>query len=251
MSCSRFTTWLAGALALVAFSADALQAAAEPSVLEIFRRTLAAYAECTTYQDEGVAETGFDELSELGPSKASFTTSYRRGASLKFEYNPGEWDHFVLWTDGRTAKTQFAPGGGQTTEYRDASEALMAAGTTTDDVGALVASLVYNKEFQGKRESFKIFSIGLHGLTDLRRIGDAAISGEPCYRIAAKNGDDDRVYWIDQGTYLIRRIEETARSPVLEGARHRVVTFNPRTGGAVSDAALKFSLPSRDAWTRG
>ena len=234
-------TGLMGLLSIgLSISPPATRAASEPSVLEIFRKTLRAYADCRSYQDQGIAETSFDSLTELGPSKARFTTNFRRGASLRFEYNPGEWDHFVLWTDGRAAKTLFAPGGGKTTDYNDAGDALASAGMASDDVGSLVASLVFAKQFQDERATFKVFDIGLHGLSDLRRIGDAAIAGEACYRIAAKGGENDRVYWIDQRTHLIRRVEETAQSPLLEGTRRRVVTFQPRTGANVPDAALKF-----------
>ena len=215
-------------------------AAAESSVVTIFRKTLAAYAECSSYQDQGVTETSFDTLSEFGPTQARFTTSFRRGAGLKFEYNPGELDHFSLWTDGKTAKTFFAPGGGKKTEFNDAADAMATAGMMSDGVGSLVASLVYNDEFKSRREIFKQFDVGLHGLKDLRRLEDATLRGKPCYRIAAKNGSSRCVYWVDQATFLIRRIEETLESPVFEGEMRRVVTFEPRTSANVPESALRF-----------
>lgn len=222
---------------LVVLVASPAAAAEEASVLDIFRKTLQVYAECDYYQDAAESEITIDGLGDHGPTRSHFTTAFRRDLGFKLEYDPGEFDHFVYWTDGRRAKSR-AAAGGRSTDYEHLSESLLSANLSVDGVGALVVSLVYAKQLHGEQDSLKLFGIGLHGLKDLCRVADQSLAGRPCYCIAAKSGDSQCVYWIDQATHLIRRVEEVSASPVGEGQLRRVTTFTPRTDLSVGPEAV-------------
>ncbi len=79
-------------------------------------------------------------------------------------------------------------------------------------------------------------------LTDLKspkRLADAALGDDPCYRVEGTLGGQPMTVWIDQRSFLVRRIDRR-RQLTKRVQVDTVTTYQPELDAAIPQEALAF-----------
>jgi hypothetical protein len=220
------------------------------------------YATCSTYRDAGRVTTRFHspDCHQPGESVRPFTTAFCRPNRFRFEYRDrfdveDEWHRYVVWSDGPAVKTWWGlyPEGRQ-----PESLGLALAGATGVSGGSAhtVPALLLPDRIGGHR---------LTELTELVSLGDVPLGEVTCYRLSgqfppapldpAREEQALEVFaqvgvrpqraehspvtvWIDRGTLLVRRIEESVQFETF--ASQKVTEYEPEVGITLSDDELQF-----------
>jgi hypothetical protein len=218
------------------------------------------YSTCASYMDTG-------EVVSLGayPTTRPFRTAFVRPDWFRFEFRDrfdeaDPWHSYVVWANESDVRVRWdiRPQVEQAESLR-----LALAGATGVSGGAAhtIPSLLMPDLF------------GPHPLTrlaDVTSLPDEMLAGVACYRLVGRAvypqldpGEAERrcteaqrlygvslghceheplTLWIDRGTFLIRRIEESVRSGAYSW--ETVITYEPRVGVQISEAVLRFDPPA-------
>jgi outer membrane lipoprotein-sorting protein len=93
---------------------------------------------------------------------------------------------------------------------------------------------VLPKEVEGRR---------LTDMTDTKRVEDAKLDKVACFRIEGKYADSPMTLWIDQKTFLVRRID--AQKKFDDFRTEETTTYDPVIDGEIPDKQLEFDPPQQ------
>lgn len=205
----------------------------------VLARMAAAYAGCSTYQDDGVL---WDEFGgpEGHSSTTAFNTSFVRGGGFRFEYRRDrpkpltryfeEGDRTVIWGTVRRARRWASSGGSDETtlNMQLGGEAGVSGGTSKT-----VPSMLLPDVLEGRR---------LNELVEPKVDSIESIEGRNCYRVAAGHPGFRETMWIDAETYLLRRMQETME--LSNGTKCVSTTaYSPRVNVEIDPSVLAFEPP--------
>ncbi len=253
------TRWLklSGACLAVAVGVAAAAAGSkggqELTAREILERTARVYAECASYRDTGRVVTTFHTIDGTVTKGLSFSTAFVRPDRFRFEYRTvgsrAEAPAYVIWRRGDEVKSWWVLRPGVKVE-KSLSMALAAATGVSAGSAHAVPSLLMPTEVRGRR---------LSDLTEAVRKADEPVEGHACFVVegkipppppeVVKRLNLPRPYpavpetvWIDQTTYLVRKIERTlpaGRSDAVE-----MTTYESALNPTVPESALAFDPPA-------
>ncbi|MBN9520994.1 hypothetical protein J0H58_21140 [bacterium] len=224
------------------------------------------YATCATYQDAGAVVTRFIKPGHdsYGTTKP-FATAFVRPDRFRFEHrhrhlDNGPWDRYLVWADGADVRTWWGTTPG--VEWPESLD-LALAGATGVSGGAAqtVPGLLLPDRDAGRR---------LTELAELRLLGDESLGGVACYRLAGRFPTDPPdpeeearereefirltgrppqraehsplTLWVDRGTFLLRRIDESVRFETFR--TETVTTYEPQVGVRIPEEDLRFDPPT-------
>jgi hypothetical protein len=226
------------------------------SPLKILLTMTRTYASCTSYRDTGKAKTRtVMEDSSFG-SDVPFATAFVRGGAFRFQFTDsglGEAQSLcIIFWDGTEVQSWWdaKPGIRYAESLQQALDAAsgISTGASLRVPGMLLPTVV------GSRPP----------LVDPERIADAPLGAVQCYRVVGKSRatpytetagastvtvtDEKVTLWIDQATYLLRKIEE-ART--LDSYRStRTTVYTPEINVAIPADQLQLNAPGGASPTR-
>lgn len=216
----------------------------QPTAEQIFDRMLKAYATAKTYQDKGTVTTWFTEKEEKEPNHSttlSFETAFVRAANrFKFRY---EQTKSVLFANRKTCYLVVSDGKSTRmlkSKYKDR------ATTHEPSLGTALTSISEGSGTASRKIPGMLISDPIKASWDPRKlqavklIGKATQDGSPCYQLEAVVwGKKKAQLWVDQQTYLIRRIDEDYQSANVN--TRTSITYQPVVNKSVNDNAVTFN----------
>lgn len=202
---------------------------------QILERTARVYAECKTYRDSGVAKTLF--IQERGNRTVAkpFTTAFVRPGRFRYEFlarrGEEEFDRYLIWRKGQDVRTWWdvRPG---VEEKSTLESALAAARGVSSASSYTIPDLLLD------------LTTGFPRVTDLsnaERKADEDLDGSRCFTIHGGTLDEPMTLWIDQKTFLLRRIDE---QNTFSGFRtEETTTYEPVLDGEIPESLLVFDPP--------
>ena len=208
----------------------------EPTPREILGRAEKVYATCKTYKDSGfVRAVIIPKEGENVVSEKPFTTAFVRPDRLRFEYTePKPQGHAVRYLIRMQGPEVLSWWGIRPGVTREDSLALALAKATGVSGGSAhtVPSLLMPDGQIGARAT---------DLKDPKRVGDDKQDGVDCFRVEGRFGNATRTLWVDKGTSLLRRLDDTIETNDL-----RIVSttiYEPSAGGEIAPKLLEFDPP--------
>lgn len=205
---------------------------------DVLDRMAKAYAGCNSYHDSGVVTTVFVQVTgNRTVEEKPFTTAFVRPDRLRFEYKENESDgqerRYIVWRKGKEVQTWWdvKPG-----VEKPESLGLALAGATGVSGGSAhkVPALLLPKEVGGRR---------LTDITEAKRVEDAKIDKLDCFRIEGKYADSQMTLWIDQKTFLVRRID--AQTKFDDFRAEETTTYDSAIDEDIPDKKLEFDPPKQ------
>jgi hypothetical protein len=238
----------------VAFSSQGQSLSAQ----EIIDRSIAVYANCKSYVDEGEVKTIFYQANGSRTVIKPFTTAFVRPYDFRFEYKelrgPQIWSDYIIWKDAESVKTWWSirPG---VENPPSLSHALGAAAGVSSLASSTVPTLLMPETRIGNE---------LKSLNELKLLSDQEINGRPAYQIQgaitksvshidvvnARNGPV--TFWLDKESLLIVKIFRTASFPdsPARGKHPAITAFETETTttyrpqiNAGAEGKLAFNAP--------
>lgn len=203
------------------------------SASQILDRMAAAYSQCETYVDTGTVTTVFKSADGTWTEVKPFATAMVRPDQFRFEYSEeGEPDsRLVVWRNGREIRTWWA----LTQEAEQAeSLGLALAGATGVSSGSAhtIPALLMPEEVEGRK------------LTDLQQVirsEDEDLGAHKCFTLEGLYAGRGIRIWIDQDSYLVRRLDGTSEFADFSTAETTV--YQPVIDGDVSPVLLEYDAP--------
>lgn len=204
---------------------------------DVLDRMTKVYANCESYRDSGVVKTIFIEALGKRTVTKPFTTAFVRSDRFRFEYKEkrgegeNEENRYIVWRKGKEVQTWWdvKPGVEKPESLR-----LALAGATGVSGGSAntVPALLLPNEVGGGL---------LTALPEAKRVEDAKLDKVNCFRIEGKWGDSPMTLWIDQKTFLVRRIDTKRKFD--EFSTEDTTTYDPIIDEEIPDKALEFDPP--------
>jgi outer membrane lipoprotein-sorting protein len=204
---------------------------------DVLDRVAKAYAGCKSYHDSGVVKTLFVQADGNRTVEKPFATAFVRPDRFRFEYKDkaggGPERCYIVWRKGKEVQTWWdvRPG-----VEKPPSLGLALAGATGVSGGSAhtVPALLLPKEVGGRR---------LTDLAEAKRVEDAKLDRVDCFRIEGKFADSPTTLWIDQESFLVRRID--AREQFPDFRTETTTTYHPAIDEDIPDKKLEFDPPKR------
>ena len=204
---------------------------------DVLDRMAAVYAGCKSYIDSGVVKTVFvlpdGNQTEVKP----FTTAFVRPDQFRFEFTlkgGGPERRFVVWRRGKEVQTWWDLDLGvekRKSLQKSLGSALAGVAGLSDGSAHTIPALLLPKEVEGRR---------LTDLKEAKRIEDDKIDKVECFRIQGKYADTPMTLWIDQKTFLVRRIVTLTQV----NFRLEVTTnYTPAIDVKIEEKKLEFGHP--------
>ena len=219
-----------------------------PTVSEIIDRMAETYANCKTYRDTGTVTTVLKSKRETEPRVTNFTTAMTRpdpqassagflANKIQFRFSfvkniEGDLIPGVIWRNGTDIKTwwEFAP----EVESPDSLSLALAGLTGVSDGSAhTIPKLLLPTEVRGRM---------LTELKNAKRGDDKVFDNHNCFSIDAKYAGSPISIWIDQKTFLVRRIDQTTEFGGYKFGS--LTTYNPVIDEHVPAELLKYIPPN-------
>jgi outer membrane lipoprotein-sorting protein len=222
------------AVGLVSLLGVQRSAPPELDARQILERTAKVYRECKTYRDSGAAKTVFIGDSRNRTVTKPFTTAFVRPDRFRFEYldrrGEEEFDRYLIWKKGQDVRRwwDLRPGVQEST----LDGALSAAKGVSSNSSYAVPSLLLGP----------IRGWGL--VTDLAnaaRKADGDLDGSRCFVIQGGTEDEPKTLWIDQQTFLLRRIDE--QNTFDDFRTEETTTYEPVLDEEIPESLLVFDPP--------
>ena len=204
---------------------------------EVVERMAKTYASCKTYSDSGVVKTLFIEAEGNRMAEKPFTTAFVRPDRFRFEYKHKSGNkefRYIICRNGKGVQTWFdvMPG---IKISESLGSALVGAVGVSSSSSCTVPGLLIPKEFGGRK---------LTDITAMKRIEDAKLDKVDCFRVQGKFASKPVTLWIDQGTFLLHRID--SKSKFSKFSTETTTTYNPVIDGEVTDKMLEFGPPDQN-----
>jgi outer membrane lipoprotein-sorting protein len=204
---------------------------------DVLGRMAKAYAACKSYQDSGNVKTVFVWADRNRTVEKPFTTAFVRPDRFRFEYKEKEGGgperRHIVWRKGKEVQTWWdvQPG----VEKPESLEIALAGATGVSGMSAhTVPALLLPKEVGGRR---------LTDITEAKRIDDAKLDKVDCFCIEGKFGGNPITLWIDQKTFLVRRID--AQQKFDDFRTETTTTYDPAIDEEIPDKKLEFDPPKQ------
>jgi hypothetical protein len=229
---------------------------------EIIARSIAVYANCTSYVDEGEVKTIF--LESNGPRTVikPFTTAFVRPSAFRFEYkelrgllrpptpqeagsselgarNRGleEWSpgleqrsNYIIWADGEVVKTWWSIKPGVENPPNLAMALAAATGVSSMSSFTVPTLLMPETNMGNPLKSFSAL-----------KLQEQEIDGRQAYKIEGTDGRKFPVtFWLDKETLLIVKTFRKVRFP--DFATETTTTYRPKIN-AGAEGKLAFNAP--------
>ncbi len=169
------------------------------SAKSILQRVALKYSSLTSYEDDGIVVTTYEEQTSGRIEKLPFKLLFKRPGRFYFE-----WIDYYVWQIGRKSvvwsngKDTFFYQHPDTHEKNESLESGIAA------AAGISFGAVYNIP------RMLLPKVGGWSLTDLRNpmlVGEEMFEAEPCYRISGIDHDGDMTeIWISKKGYLVRNL---------------------------------------------
>lgn len=189
---------------------------AQTDVQKVFDAMLKTYSEASTYQDFGTVTTLLETKPTTIKTQLIFRTAYQRSTGqFRFAYLEEKRTRFtvldekchVSWSDGKLAKSYWTIGD-NLSDYQHITESLEAATGVSGTASRKIPGLLLIEPI---RAGWDIRSISALQMRPNERIKDI-----DCYHVSGQVMQMNRKIqvdlWIDQKTYLIKKIAEESGS---------------------------------------
>ena len=188
---------------------------------QILSRMASAYANCSSYRDEGKVVSAFEEI--------SFATVFERPSSFRFEYRRAGTvpDNYVIW---RTAPGEARSWWTIRPETRSLSLDLATAGAT-----GLSASSSHNIPILLMPDEVTGFSFASNNWVDTPPESES-VDGHACYKLSGHYPLSPEMpvsLWIDKASFLIRKVV----------ANSATITYSPQLNVSINRAEFQFQPP--------
>ncbi|MCH2182857.1 MAG: hypothetical protein MK108_12705 [Mariniblastus sp.] len=212
------------------------------SAAQVIERVAQTYAQCKTYTDTGTHTSVMTSKSGEETEVLQFSTAMVRHSrsrvlkerlvhdQFRFEYSEKGKPGRVVWKSGQEVKVSMAA-----PPEANQSLALALAFFTgiSDGTAHTIPALLMPSEVTGIK------------LTDIRkpvRGEDQSIDGRNCFSIQGKLPEGRTTIWIDQESFLVRRIEQSY--PLVEGVTVAERTdYQPVINQDVAAKRLEYNPP--------
>lgn len=231
---------------------------------ELLRASAAVYAGCRTYRDRGRVVTRFRDARgrRSFATERPFATAFVRPDRFRFEFrgrshpSRSPWTRYLVHADAGRVRTWWGVRPG-VEEPETLSLGLAGATGVSGGSAHTVPALLLPDQIEVNT---------LARLTDLGRVPGGRVGSGCCHRLVGRPPptvwtDEDRDWfranswptpppsedgpvtvWLDAGTLLVRRIEESSRS--ARGSNTTVTDYAPRIDRPVAEADLRFDPPA-------
>ena len=202
---------------------------------DVLDRMAKAYAGCKSYHDSGVVKTVIVQTGGNLTVAKPFTTAFVRPDRFRFEYKEkdggGQERRYIVWRKGKEVQTWWD---GKPGVEKPESLNLALAGATgvSGESAHTVPALLLPKEVEGRR---------LTDMTEAKRIDDAKLDKVDCFRIEGKFAGSPTMLWIDQKTFLVRRIDTQQKFDNFR--TEETTTYDPVIDEEIPDKKLEFDPP--------
>ncbi len=204
-----------------------------PAASQIIRRMAETYSRCKTYRDTGTVTTVYKSERGTETEVKRFSTAMVRPSQFRFEYtekgNPNS--RYVIWRKGSDVRTWWDVT--QESKRGDSLDMALAGATGVSSCSAhTIPALLMPRE------------VGGHMLTELKRPtrgDDKSIGNHKCFTIEALFADEPITIWIDQNSFLVRRIDET--SEFDDFSTQESTTYDPVIDEDVAPKLLEYNAP--------
>lgn len=209
---------------LFSFLVPALAQTQPATVRSILQEVARTYAECKSYQDEGVVLSHYPD--KPGPDEITFRTAFTRSGRFRFDWishHPHPpLRHLktsaVIWSDDRGAHmfTDFSNTPDIRRDHDTIEEAIKAAMGVSRRSSFHVPRLLMPS----------ITGASILDLSDLTLVGDDVFEGVLCHRLKGNSGRGGTVeLWVGQADFFLRRIfRQDPGVPPLEEIRRNITT---------------------------
>jgi outer membrane lipoprotein-sorting protein len=224
---------LLGSALVIAASVAAESPRTEPlGAQQILDRMAEVYANCKSYRDSGVVNTLFIAARGNRTVEKPFTTAFLRPDRFRFEYKEkrsmGREPQYIVWRQGSDVRvfTDLRPGNDKAVSFELAVAG--AAGVSSGSAHKIPSLLL--PEIGGRR---------LTDITEAHRTDDGKIGEADCFRVEGKYADSPVTLWIDQASFLVRRVD--MHNDLGKDLRtEETTTYEPVVDGEVSAEMLAF-----------
>lgn len=222
------------------------------SAKDIQSKVANIYAHCRTYRDSGWVETRFHEGGSLPRVvQRPFTTAFSRPDHFRFEYQENDppigRQRYIISREGPVVRSWWSLNSEE--EHPDSLETALAGATGVSGSSAYTIPMMLIAD-ELKDSWSKL------GLSKTVRVADAPLNGIPCYRLqrtrkteahdATAGGETNHmpatssreVFWVDQKTSLILRIDEV--TDFGDFWTSETTTYTPRLDQAIPDSGFVF-----------
>jgi outer membrane lipoprotein-sorting protein len=204
-----------------------------PTASQILDRMATTYSECDTYSDSGTLTTTYlsseGERVEVKP----FSTAMIRPHQFRFQFRieGDSQSRYIVWRDGTQIRTWWDV---KRRSERPYSLGLGLAGATGVSGGAAhtIPALLLPREVGGRT---------LTDATKARRGADQLHGEHACFTIEAQLFGSPITIWIDQQSYLVRRID--TRAEYEHFTTQDTTIIDPVVNETVQPSLLKFGAP--------
>ena len=191
------------------------------------------YADCKTYRDSGVVRTLFvQDTGTRTVVEKPFKTAFVRPDQFRFEYKD-DTSRYIIWSKRKDVQTWWdvQPG-----IQRPESLQLAVGGATGVSSGSAA-------RIPGMLMPDKLKGWGGVDISDAKRIEDGKIDKVECFRLEGKYVNNPITLWIDNKSYLVRRIDEQATFDTF--CTEETTTYEPVIDGEITDKMLEFDPPKQ------
>jgi hypothetical protein len=207
------------------------------SAQQILERVQEVYKRCRSYRDTGIAKTVFIKTNSKEVVEKRFATAFIRPDRFRFEYKErgedGRDSRYIVWCKGKDVKTWWdrQPG-----IEKEKSLGLALAGATgvSSSTAHNIPVLLLPKKVGGRL---------LTEMTEIKRISNMTLEKFDCCRVEGKVGESPTTLWIDQKSFVVRRIDEQTEFATFR--TERTMTYEPMLDGEIADELLEFGAPSQ------
>ena len=223
-----------------------------PAPKDLLRKVEEVYAICNSYSDTGVVVTQListdGKKSEEKPENATFTTTFVRPNSFRFEYRYRHKDkgkRYIIWAKGKEVRTWWDADRQREGKPESLISALKVATGVTYDASTAIPRLLLADPKATRRLA--------NGEPD--QLADSTVNDKECTRIRRKyqavNFEDGSlfdvldVYWVEKTTFLVRRIEREMTTP--KHAFRTTITYTPKINEDIPAKAFEFNPPTDES----
>lgn len=203
-----------------------------PMAPQIIDRMAEAYLNCSTYTDTGTVTTVFKGERDTNTVVKPFSTAMVRPNQFRFEFTEeGNLNsRYVVWRRGRDVRTWWDVT--QKSKRVDSLSLALAGATGVSGSSAHTVPALLMPEVGGRM------------LTDLEqptRGDDKSFRGHKCFTIEAQFASAPVTIWIDQSSFLIRRIDGTSEFDDFSTAES--TAYDPVIDEDVAPKLLDYGAP--------